>query len=249
MSATYVIDGSPGAVAGGNVYTDWTTMMADVVVQRGLKWIEVFGSPMVPAETWNVDDCIFVGRMAPGAPDNFLYFADGAQLQFVNLALDHGVRFSSLSTSPVFTSVVGVYAKILILNASGLQPTVLGMAPFIRESGANLSIVLDNLSFIGGGSVTDPTCITIDAGHKVYLSVFNGSRLFDKSVTGAGTLLVNYIDSSSTLGTNQPGLGSLIEPSYPKIDYAPAVPGNWASPAPTTQAEALDRLAAKSSLP
>src|SRR5260370_8479478 len=98
----------PGGVATGNVYTDWLTMMADVVVQQGPKWIEIdpsiAGSCHVPAGTWNVDDCTIQANLTQALfVTTVLIFDFGALLPFRQLHFKY-LRLRSDSTAPGLTT-------------------------------------------------------------------------------------------------------------------------------------------------
>jgi hypothetical protein len=231
----------PGSVPSGNVYNDWATMMADVVVQQGPKWIEIdaaFATANVPAGLWNVDEVTFVGKTT----NSILHFLDGAQLTYVTAQMQNGVRFDCKGLSPVFTTVAGVFTSLRLSGGAGISCSA-GASPFIQQSGANAQIVLDDLSFFGGGAA--PATATVDAAHTLFLVAMNGSRLFDNAVAGAGTLNFSFSDDVNVSGPTQTVVAVTSAPLAlaQLLKFTPGVAGNWA-PVPTQAAAALDQLAA-----
>lgn len=244
MNPTFVFQ--PGGVAAGNVYTDWPTMMTDVNALAGPKAIEVnagLALATVPLGTWNVDDVTFVGSGIFGGPASTLHFADGAHFEFSRLTLDYGVRFDSSSLSPV--AAPGPSAVIFLHRASSLATSMSGSAPWMQVSNL-VAVIVDTLSSIGGVA----PAITVDASKTVNVFLLGDSRLVNNVVTGAGTLFLLYADES-TAGLTQlvTTVITVLLSLASALKYVAGAPANWATPAPTTVANALDRLAAKLALP
>lgn len=125
----------PGGVAGGNVYTSWAAMMADVALLSGPKWIEydpTIQQCIVPAGIWNVDDCRFVTNVANGpggSPLNEdLIFAQGAQFTFTSLYMFGNCTFRCQSTQSVWTPPQ-------LANGTGAQLWMYDAATIVSDAG------------------------------------------------------------------------------------------------------------------
>jgi len=134
-------------------------------------------------------------------------------------------------------------------NSLTSKPTIRIAVPTGSGPGGNLQS--DSLALAGLNPVTDIP------------STWGGDLILQGGVGGAnGDLYGEVRIKSGTIGANYewhfttdkkiklPAGGDIVNSTGTSVmggsgSYAPAVPTNWASPAPTTIAEALDRMAAK----
>jgi hypothetical protein len=163
--------------------------------------------------------------------------------------------YSSLTGTPALFS--GVYADLTSkptlfdgdYNSLTNKPTIRIAVPTGSGPGGNLQA--DSLALAGLNPVTDIP------------STWGGDLILQGGVGGAnGDLYGEVRIKSGQIGANYewhfttdkkiklPAGGDIVNSTGTSVmggsgSYAPAVPANWASPAPTTIAEALDRIAAK----
>lgn len=229
----------PGGVAGGNVYTDWPTMMLLVGQLTGPKFIEVDSSiatATVPAGSWNVNDCTITGA-AFNAPT--LNFASGALLKFQVLTVAGLVILQAGPTAPIQTQ--GVSSQLTLYNGG----TIFGSAaaPFVQVSSADLFIIQAFVSATIGEGANQ--CVTVLAGGTCNIVALNESSINDHALGGAVPVNLEQ-DANTFVSGIQATAPSTVHADLAKlVQYVPAVLANWSGTAPTSVANALDRIAAK----
>jgi len=229
----------PGGVAGGNVYTDWLTMMADVVVQQGPKWIEIdgrFAAAHVPAGTWNVDQCTFVGQQTFVSN---LIFDEGAKFTYVLLTVD-ACNFTNNSTTSVASPAS--LGTLRVLNGAKVSRTAGAFAPWLRATAGVTAVVVSIAGVIGSGGTAD--AMTADAGGTLFMDLGVITLIAQNALSGLGTATILSDASSVVNGTQTVSvLTNTLQDNASRVLYGPAVAGNW-QPAPTLTNAALDQLAA-----
>jgi len=235
----------PGGVPAGNVYTDWPTMMADVVVQQGPKWIEIDSSiapALVPAGVWNIADCTFSTSpnvTAPGPPPGFgtglLTWSNGATATGNLLAL-RNIKFASASAAPVLTSAslvtyVDLYNSLVVSNV--------GAAPFFSFTANFPLMTLFNSNLGDGVRNVVTTAVTLA------LRLYENSGVAAHALAGVGAFSSLQDDTSTTNPTQDNGGTQTIQllSAASRMSFTAGVGGNW-QPVPATVNVALDQLAA-----
>ena len=235
----------PGGVAQANVYMDWPSLMTAIGRVAGPKWIQI-DSSIAPTHVtpgiWNVDGCTFVqtnGTLTP--PQTVLTFDQGAHFTFTTLTVLAGVLFSNNSTVVVAT-LTTPFQLNLDGGGGGVQNSGNpGIAPWLRAS-ADGDISLRNGAVLGDGLTAS---ITVDVGHSVQIDVDNNAALSAQAVTGAGSMVVNLTDSGGIDVQTVAGQSVTHISIANQVDYTPATLAHWSGVAPTSVADALDRIATK----
>jgi hypothetical protein len=244
----------PGGTPKGNVYIDWATMMASVGLVAGPKWIQIdgtFAQTTVPAGTWNVDD---VTLTIHGIADGYdfggntgtLYFVDGAHLAFQNLVIEQ-LWCVLLGSTPVATAAQGAVLT-LDLGAS-IFAGVAAPAPFLEiatNALPGVGIFMRGGSSVGGGVASTPI-FQVDTGvSNAFLYLSDSSYVAPSALSGAGTLVV-YLSPDAAVYPPQ-SISTLVQSNQGDVvreNYTPATIANWSGTAPSSAANALDRIAAK----
>jgi hypothetical protein len=239
-SLEYAFVFRPGGVAGGTVYTTEASVKAAMALVAGPKLLQV-DSSLAPA-IFALPAWAATGVTVMGTDFNTtLQFQGPASIDADDLTLQ-SITVEAHGPAPVWIPPSG--AAILKLDDSFLQ-SVAGAAPFLRQTaaGGTAQIIFDNLSQLGDGV---HAAVTVDLGATISFTLANSSTTVANALTGAGTAIVG-LNSDSTIQLPQ-GVGTLtiIQNSIAaNVAYAPAVLANWSGVAPTSVANALDRIAAK----
>jgi hypothetical protein len=232
----------PGGVPGGTVYTTENAVKAAMATVAGPKLLQI-DSSLAPAifalANWDADGVTITGTDF----NSTLQFQGAASiLPTTNDLTIENVTIDAHGPASVWAPSSGV--AILKLDNS-LVESVAGAAPFLDQTAAGglSTLILDNLAQLGDGV---HAAVTVDAGATLALTLANSSTALANALAGAGTAIVG-LNSDSTITLPQ-GVGTLtiIQNSIAKnIAYTPAVLANWSGVAPSSVANALDRIAAK----
>jgi hypothetical protein len=241
----------PGGTATKNVYTNFATMMGAVSAIQGDKWIKfdgTHGQLVVPPGTWNVDGCTFTiaggyGGFSIGSNTGTLFLADGAHLTYQNLKIEQLWVVLNGNTPAVQAAPSSVLT--LDLGASIFAGT--GTAPFLRVSTNALPGV--QLFLRGGATIGEGTkpVFEVDAAVvNAFMTLQDASFISPNAITGAGTL-VTFLSDDAAIFPPQP-IVTLVQSKQSdavRVAYTPASLPHWSGVAPTSVADALDRIAAK----
>ena len=226
-----------GGITGNGTFTSWPSLMAAVSQVAGPKIIEVDGSiatPHITAGQWNVDMCTFLCSGEPSAAQQVIV-DNGAQFVGTTwLRVESNVRLLSNSASPVWQ--LGANALLFIDHGATFGSNA---APFIHVTAATNEFVF----YIEDAGAMEPNAITVDNGATAIGFGFTFGSAANNAWVGAGTVLFEY-DASFSLGSQGAVVSAGLADLSSQVSYTPAVPGNW-SPVPTTDAQALDQLAAR----
>jgi hypothetical protein len=237
VSATSVFVFRPGGVAAGNVYTSWATMLAAVALVAGPKWISFDTSLApctVPAGTWNVDQCTIAGII----PGSTLTFLNGAHLTFLQVTFGGGCIFTNTGA----TAVATLTSPLVIVNVTDASLSASGAGHFFDLTAGFLEVVLIAGAFLAAGSPV----LGVAAGLTAVALMTSESQFANGTLSGLGTVQAQL--TSDCLPGVQGGLTTytVVQASNSNQDkYTPAVLANWSGTAPTSVANALDRIAAK----
>jgi hypothetical protein len=186
----------PGGVAGGNVYTTWASMMADLAQFQGPKDIYVddsLAAAHVTAGAWNLDLCTLIGNF--NSPTETLIFDVGATITATQWWIRNGLVCQSVSTAAVWTTT-GAFSIVYLDGGSNIQSAAAPAVPFITSGSTTETVVtLTSDSFLGDGT---HAVLNVPAGKPTFVNLFSGSTLDAAASTGAGTRQASY-DSSSTV--------------------------------------------------
>lgn len=237
----------PGGTAtapGGNVYTSWPTLYADLIKASGVRSItfdDDFGAITIPAGTYALGGVSFYGT----ADTPVILLADGVVFSsFPDLV--GPLLLASGSSSPVYTvpaSTGGIYVNMGRFS----EITAGSTAPLITVPVGNEFI----LTMLDGSTVStgaSSAVINVDGAMLVYMTA---ATEFDNNCLsgGAGGVVQPILGvASAVFSLVQSGytgfiVTSLIEASS-QIFYSPSNTSDW-SPSPSQVAEALDQLAAR----
>jgi hypothetical protein len=209
----------PGGIDAGNVYTDWTMLMAAVGVVTGPKIIEFDASLDgnlrcdIPTGTWNLGgETILRGKPRASGGDTLssnVLMADGAIFQNA-LELDGFLSVYSSSTSEVFTWS-GDARRLVLRGRSFISGAQLGLAaaptsPLINASTVGVSLELYDRSGLGSSS-GDENVLYALSGADCVVDAHDQSVIGDASASvgsvgvplntdGAATIRVNIYDQS-----------------------------------------------------
>lgn len=226
----------PGGSPANNVFPDWPTLYFVLTGISGLRSIEIddsFTSPAtVPsaATPYNLDGVTLSGV----TPGSVLSFANGATITARTLTIQNLTVETQSAATPVWTitSIGAVYLS----NEGDVQS--LAAAPFMHVSNGGTGVW--SLYNSGAGDGTHAAGVAAAGGTLVVNAIF--STIEANAFTGANPLAY---DTSSTVTLPQ-GAGTVIvkEGNAANEAYVPAVLANWSGSAPTSVANALDRIAA-----
>ncbi len=246
----------PSGASGSNFYPDWPTLMASFRQSAGPRWIvadDTFAPCHVTAGSWDVDQTTFVDNF--NDTTSVLTFDTGATFTFGHIVLAGGIIFDqpNTATGPVFTHGTGHFSILELkdfahINSESTHPwalynddggsvlthdrTGIGNAP--GSAGVNVfQVALGKTLFLVSDSISGP-----QSAGNFWLS--------PHAIGGAGTAVVDVDDSSPISGTQDVGtLTKLLTADALTETYTPAIVANWNNVAPTSVANALDRIAAK----
>lgn len=138
------------------------------------------------------------------------------------------------------------------LNLSNGAAILCVSQPFVQVQSGLFTLVMDNqAAIIPNTPVVIPSLqsSTSAAGQGLMLWVGDGCTLPPNSLSGTGNIICVNQSLTATLSQTQPSaIGSLMfldNVSANNMMYMPAVVGNWSGTAPSSVANALDRIAAQ----
>jgi hypothetical protein len=232
----------PGGVAGGQVYTTWPTLMAAVNGVQGPKLVQIdttFGVANVPPGMWNLNSVSLTGTNGIDF-EPVLHFLQDAHVTFDVLHLEQ-LRLMPLGTTPVCSANLG--ATLLLDDGAQLLVTSAGVAPFWDIAVADTFLICRASSQLGQGAFP---VISVEAGETLFAQFDSQAFVHANAFGGAGSLSGS---ATSDVTFNLPQTVATLNLSFASIAsqtaYPPAVLANWSGVAPTSVANALDRIAAK----
>jgi hypothetical protein len=256
-SLVFLSDGiifRPGVASLGNVFATWAEIKAVIAVTNGALTVFVDDSIAPAVASLGMTDCqgrvTFTSAFQHEKPVTVkLVLPDGAVLKDVKaiggfltveaqgmtipnfvftpdraLSLFDGGVLSNVGTQPVIRLAANAFFVVTFTGSSIFSNPTPGAGPFVDLSAAGAQAVIFTVT--GSGFTTNNT-VTGAAGTS---AIFQ----FDAS-------LGNFPINPGFAGATQklPIDDSLF------ISYTPAVLANWSGVAPTSNADALDRIAAK----
>jgi len=228
----------------GNLYTSWSALMAAANAVQGISIVLVdntFAAANVPAGTWNVDNVQFYGKTTSTGVSPVMTFLDGAKVTFSTVYFtDIIVKSSSTSHVATFNGVGGLMS---LTNATLLSTST---APFVQVTGAAGS----NFNLITQGGECDigdgtHSTIQVDSPTSIETDLSNHTILFANATSGTGAIQLVFDDNVTLQTPQMAGMVFFPQGQATNVTYAPALVGNWSGTAPTSVANALDRIAAK----
>jgi hypothetical protein len=202
----------------------------------------------VPPGTWNVDGCTFTiaggyGGFSIGSNTATLYLADGAHFLYQNLKVEQ-LWIVLDGTTPV---VQAAPSSVLTLDLGASIFAGTGTAPFLRVSTNALPGVM--VFMRGGATIGEGTkpIFQVDAGiTNAFLTLQDASFISPNALSGLGTLVAYVSDDA---GIFPPQTISVLVQSKQsdavRVAYTPASLPHWSGVAPSSVADALDRIASK----
>jgi hypothetical protein len=230
----------PGDTTGAdNVFTTWEALYAACKGIAGGVLVLVDDSlispVVIPSGHWTIDEWEFRGVTNPVQEFATLQLADGALLTCSALYV-RNLEVETIANAPNFTAgaILYVEAWFSTFTASAGGPM------FAVPSGANL-VVQQTGGNMGDGAF--PVITVANGGALEWTG--NSSDLEPLSVTGPGAAAgATYFFDASTIVHATP-LGTYqANDDASRMAYEPAVVANWSGVAPTSVANALDRIAA-----
>jgi hypothetical protein len=232
----------PGGVPGGNVYVDETTLQNAMALCAGPKLLQV-DSSIAPAifvnPNWHANGVTITGS---DFNSTLQFQGAGSILPTTNDLTLENVTVEAHGPASVWIPSSGL--GILKLDNSLLQ-SVAGAAPFLEQTAAGglTQVILDNLAILGDGV---HAAITIDAGATLPFTLANSSQTPANALAGAGTAVVGLNSDSSIAAPQAVAVLTIILNSVAQnVAYTPASLPHWSGVAPSSVANALDRIAAK----
>lgn len=236
----------PGAFAEANIFTDFAALCgflqaASALVEKWTIQIDasvVGGTVTLPAGTYPLPNSVeFVGIFNPSFGYPTLVLQDAVFSPPPNeLAVTNFTAFGANSlAAPVITVNGGAFqifaSKVAGLGSSGgTQPLV-----SIGNGTAMTGTLANETTLVGKAIVTA-------AGTALAL-ILNESSIPAGTITAAGALQITA-DSTSTVDASY-AASTTDSANSAVVSYTPAVVANWNGTAPTSVANALDRIAAK----
>lgn len=231
----------PGGVAGGSVFTTWPTLMAAVALAQGPKLIEVDASlapAHVPAGLWNLNDVGFTANML-----DTLVLDNGAVFVATGtFSIDVNVTLESESAAAIVTVAPGTTVLLYAANGASWVSDA-GAAPFFHvPAGATLDATFYTGAFAGDGV---HHVFQVDAGGTLNSNSFGGGGMEPNAVAGAGAW--NLALGADGFNGQPQGIAPTITifGEAAQCEYVPNNVAHWSGVAPTSVANALDRIAAK----
>jgi hypothetical protein len=216
------------------VFTTPATLKAAMALVQGPKLVQVDDSIVSPAVltagTYAWDGVTIIGIALSTA----LTLADGVHFTGNSITF-RSVQVTSPATTPIVT-VAGLYF-IYLNEETQLDMTAGG--PFHETLAGGTTVWSTFNSGVGDGVHT--VGLTDVGGTTTVNSVF--TEIQANAFSGAGTTL--FPDDAATVVLPQgAGVVVALESHADYVTYAPATVANWATVAPTSVADALDRVAA-----
>lgn len=221
-------------VAGGNVYTSWSTLYtAAHAIGNGVR-VEVVGNDnhMTTGGPYNIDGWSFIC----GGATCTLAIDSGATGTFTNLWLrDLVVSYAGTSD---FYDATGTTAN-LYLDGASLTTSTTGLFFGCGNTGF-CGAFLYNASLLGDGTHTVLGNASGESGATFNLYDFNFSDVANSAISSATHFY--HDDTAGSGGLPSSPAGTKIS-TADQVVYVAGVSGNW-NPIPATPAAALDTLAA-----
>jgi len=242
----------PGGVAGGNVYTDWAALVADLPTVQGMKTIQIDSSlaaATVPEGAWDVTEAELTGYFPGAAPSSAfptLTIADGAS--FTNLRKIGGdlnvINANTTAAPVVIAPAAGGFAAIFELGAgsTGDYPSIIntGGAPFFDLTGllAGQTFLLRLQGAVTGSA----PAIQLGASPGNFgVTIYDAARIHAGMVAGtnpASELRIFQFGSGGQVNRQTAFAGSITygQPGTASIIGQTAWPRTWMAPASLDQA-------------
>jgi hypothetical protein len=256
-SLVFLADGiifRPGGVSLGNVFATWAEIKAVIAVTSGALTVLVDDSLAPAVVSAGVTDCqsrvTFTSAFQHELPSTVkLLLPDGAILKDVRAINGFLTVVTEGTTAPNFQFTPD---RSLSLVDGGVISNV-GTQPVIRlAANAFFVITLAEASIFSNPTPGSGPLIDLSApGAQAVIFIVTGSGFTtDNTVTGvAGTTAIFQFDASLGNFPTNPGFTGTTQKFVLDdalfMSYTPAVLANWNGLAPTSTANALDRLAAK----
>jgi len=245
--ARYVFGYTPGITnPGPGIYTTWPACYAAMQIVGGLpKLLQVDGHAVagsrvhMTAGTYNLDNLEIVSADASG--QDVFVIDDGVTIVARTLTLNDFLTVECDALISPWTmdsdDIVSLYAGSTILSA-------VGKAPLIAVSpGATPGIFAAFQATIGGNATP---VATVGVGANLEIAIGNGSGVTAHALAGLGQATVVFSSDSNVLLPQAVTTLTLVQlSSTTNESYVPAVVANWSGTAPSSVANALDRIAAK----
>jgi hypothetical protein len=234
----------PGATPGGNVFASWATLGPAVALVRGE--ISILVDPSIAP--------VHVTSAFP-VPDNVTFTSEwnsSSQMSFdagAHMALGAGkIKFAGGTIAFFNAGADGEFFTLLdseffLVEIEELAEVFNGTthAPFACNAGGQWTGLMEGLGNFGDG--THPM---LDCSGDLLFEVLNDSLLDAHALKGTGNLVTINIDASSDIGAQDLTPLSINRIDHAnRIAYTAAALANWNNVAPTSVANALDRIAAK----
>jgi len=231
-----------GAASGGNVFGDWPSLYAVASAMPGVKNVVIDGSIApcdVPAGAYSLDGFCFTSIQTNGSPASVLTFANGATATInESMVVGYGVTLAAAAAGAGAHITIGTGAAIQLFGGA----TLLGSAarPLASIGAGAYAIVLCN----GSAGIGDTAHAAFTIAGACYFVLLANSTLNANACTGAGSS--NALADSSSVANSIIGGGTVTKlDDAARMNYTPTTVANWSGVAPTSVANALDRIAAK----
>lgn len=246
----------PGVPSSGNVFETWTQLMAAFATTRGTVTIAVDDSvapTIIDVGSWDLQDrATLVDLKQKENPQTTLFIPDGATLR----NLTNFAQLLNIEATPITTPSLAYDPGVIVLIIrEGVVLANRGTRALIEVAPASsVNILLSDNAFLDNSlpPFAPFANLAVGPGQSFSITSLGNSGLLGltNTVSGvAGAFVVIQYDSSWQGNPTLPNyFGGLIERSLNDalfMDYEPAVLANWSGIAPTSTANALDRLAAK----
>lgn len=240
----------PGATpTAANTFETWPALYAaisalpegtiyDVSVDGSL------GTLTVPAGTYQLSGARFsdpTGLFSPveWETDAFIDTSKGGTIWLYNASFENVG-----TTSPITVGANETYFLVLetaVLSSSGTAFI------HVTDASASMTVFANIVSVIGDGTNPVMDCDAGTSAIQVGFDISGGSTLFAGAIAGLGGATVDFSSDVSMGATIPVGSGWVLSMDSNAVftTYTPAVLADWSGTAPTSVANALDRIAAK----
>lgn len=203
----------------GNVYNNWATLYADLILSSGYRQIDFDGTDdaggnltniSIPAGTYDMTGVVFNGLTAGNGNIPTVIAADGCVLNKFTTIGDN-INVGTVSNSPVTTVGSGVINNITIGSQAVLFSN--GTAPFFSFTDTFCILLLNS-------SATLNSSDTIDLQNSSLIVYLNAASIAT-SVAISGDVLsavfVYYAVASGSFDLNQPDFAGTISVFLPEL--------------------------------
>lgn len=256
-SLVFLADGiifRPGGMSLGNVFATWVEIKAVIAATNGALTVLVDDSVAPAVVSVGVTDCqsrvTFTSAFQHELPSTVkLTLPDGAILKDVRAINGFLTVVAEGTTVPNFQFTPDRALSLIdggVISNVGTQPIIrLAANAFFVVTFAESSIFSNPTP--GAGPLVD---LSAPGAQAVIFTVTGSGFTTDNTVTGvAGTTAIFQFDASLGNFPTNPGFAGTTQKFVLDdalfMSYTPAVLANWSGVAPTSTADALDRLAAK----